>query len=573
IVLTLILPASPFGGGKKADAQSYEFIRTVTLQKDTLREVVSTTGTVDSGLTSTVTYSPVSNTRTPKVKSVNFAVGDAVEVGDVIVELDTKTVDEAIAKELESLEEKRKDHAKRIANAKEDYDEAVETYDETYDEYLQAQEELLDAENEYFDLEEAYFDAEDEIEHYQDNYDDAVAEEADLSPTYLKYKLRYEDCSDELTEAQDALEEAEEAYENAEEDDDLDRLERDLEDAREELTYAEEAFLNAQERYLDIKEEYDTACDELSIAKQELQSAKTLCDYDTLKSDYEAAEREYESAESQAESLESKVKSAEKSMKNALDNYNEALEDDVSTSDTLDDLYEDLENCSLKAETAGKITALNVNVGDTPAGTIATINDTEMLKVAITIAEADINSVELGMQCLIFSDATDGEIFGTLVQIDPTTEAAGSFGAEVLITTENTGLKIGMNASVDIIISSTENCFMVPRDAVGHDEDGDFVYRKTGGEGVDMTFEKVYITTGDSNDFYIEISADTLSEGDIIRASSDLTQGLEVSDAAEEELPFGTMPSGGFHAGGMGGGMPSGGFHSGGMPSGGGMRP
>ena len=53
--------------------------------------------------------------------------------------------------------------------------------------------------------------------------------------------------------------------------------------------------------------------------------------------------------------------------------------------------------------------------------------------------------------------------------------------------------------------------------------------RKTGGEGVDMTFEQVTVTTGDTNDFYVEITGSDLQEGDVIRSSADLTQGIETS--------------------------------------------
>ena len=251
------------------------------------------------------------------------------------------------------------------------------------------------------------------------------------------------------------------------------------------------------------------------------------------------------------------------------DNAKEAYEDSLESSDTLDDLYEDLENCSLKAETSGKVTALNVSVGDTPSGVIASIQDTDALIIEITIAEADINDVSLGMTCHITSDATEGEIKGRLTQIDPISSQGGVFGAEVTVLDENTGLLVGMNASVDIVLSSTDNCFTVPYDAVGNDENGDFVYRSTGGEGVDMTFEQVYVTTGEQNDYYIEISGNGLNEGDVIRASADLTLGIESTE--EQNSDFASMMGGmgGFSGGSMGGSMPSGGMPSGGMPSGG----
>ena len=48
-----------------------------------------------------------------------------------------------------------------------------------------------------------------------------------------------------------------------------------------------------------------------------------------------------------------------------------------------------------------------------------------------------------------------------------------------------------------------------------------------------MTFEEVEVTTGNSNDYYIEISGDSLAEGDVIRSSADLTQGVETANASD----------------------------------------
>ena len=98
------------------------------------------------------------------------------------------------------------------------------------------------------------------------------------------------------------------------------------------------------------------------------------------------------------------------------------------------------------------------------------------------------------MPCRITSDATDKVINGTLTQLDPVSGQSGNFGAEVTVTDTDTGLLIGMNASVEIIVSATDECFNVPIDAIGNDDDGkgDYVYRRIDGSGVDMTFEKVF---------------------------------------------------------------------------------
>ncbi len=183
------------------------------------------------------------------------------------------------------------------------------------------------------------------------------------------------------------------------------------------------------------------------------------------------------------------------------------------------------------------------------------------------------------MQCNITSYATgDAEITGTLTRIDPVANENGAFTATVTVNGSDSGLLIGISAQVEIIINQKDNIFTVPRDAIGTREDGStYVLRKTGGEGVDMTFEEVDVTTGDANDYYIEISGDDLNEGDVIRASSDLTQGIESSNATEslEDMLSGQMavtagPAEGGPAGGGPGGGDRGGQQGGGdAPAGG----
>lgn len=100
---------------------------------------------------------------------------------------------------------------------------------------------------------------------------------------------------------------------------------------------------------------------------------------------------------------------------------------------------------------------------------------------------------------------------------------------------------------------------------MGTNDDGStYVLRKTGGEGVDMTFEQVAVTEGDTNDYYVEITGDDLNEGDVIRATADLTQGIEsgTSDSDMQVMENGdlyvgdgsNMPEGAVVVGGPGGG-------------------
>ena len=61
---------------------AYQFVRTTTLQKTSLTDSVSVSGTVSSGSTASVTASD--SVKTFKVTSVNVAVGDTVTKGQVI---------------------------------------------------------------------------------------------------------------------------------------------------------------------------------------------------------------------------------------------------------------------------------------------------------------------------------------------------------------------------------------------------------------------------------------------------------------------------------------------------------
>lgn len=543
VLLVLVLGAAGFFGvryfsaAQAAGAQAtYTFVRTTTLSRGSLDDTVSTSGTVGSANTSTVTYATVSGTgtATPKVKTVNVAVGDTVAAGDVIVTLDSSDIEESIAKEQKNL-------AKQLTQAQDTYNTALASYNTACQKVTDYQATYDAALAAYQSAQAAYNAAVASVKTYQDAYDYAVTDQQNAGVA--------------ANNAQIALEQANAAAAAAPEDTAL----------AEAAAAAAQALADAQQVCADRTATAQTQKDGLDAMKQ-------VCSYDTVEQTYTQTKQTYEQAKSTMEQYQSSRDSGLTQLTKASDSV-----EDAATSDTLENLQEQLANCSLTAETAGKVTALSASVGSTPNGTIATIQDTADLKISITIEEADINDVAVGMRCTITSDATDGAIQGTLTQIDPVAGQSGSFGAEVTVDGTDTGLLIGMNATVEIIKSSTSDCFQVPIDAVADDEDGqgDYVYRKTGGEGTDMTFEKVYVTTGATNDYYIEVSSDELAEGDVIRSTADLTQGVETTTDASAGFDLSAM------FGGMGGSgaaaMPSGGMPSGGMPSGnmssGGGRP
>ena len=97
VILLLILAFVLSQLGRTAAASkalTYQFVRTTTLQKTSLTDSVSVTGTVASGSTASVTASD--SVKTYKVTAVNVAVGDTVKAGDVIATLDTSDVEKQI---------------------------------------------------------------------------------------------------------------------------------------------------------------------------------------------------------------------------------------------------------------------------------------------------------------------------------------------------------------------------------------------------------------------------------------------------------------------------------------------
>ena len=106
---------------KEMQEVGYSFVRTTTLSKDGLETAVNVTGSVESSKTSTVSYSAGINSSAPKIKTVNVAVGDYVEEGDIIVVLDNTDILENITKQKELLAEKLEELAEKYTAASDNY--------------------------------------------------------------------------------------------------------------------------------------------------------------------------------------------------------------------------------------------------------------------------------------------------------------------------------------------------------------------------------------------------------------------------------------------------------------------
>lgn len=541
------LPVSGTAAGGKS------YVRTVTLQKGTLDDSISASGTVASDDVSNVT-TELKYT----VKSVNVQVGDSVNAGDVICTLDTADLEKSIAKAKESIAEAKEKALKTYTNAQTALTEAEQNVKDAYD----AKEEKKSARD---SAKSAYESAVAKIAAYQTAYDSANAE--------LLAKLNAQQS------AQSGLASAQAVYDAALSSKKAELKANDPDDALyatdEALTLAAETELSssAEKAALDsaaaaktvADDAYKAAEEALAVAEANLRTAKTSTNYDALQAAYTQAQATYEQAKTAYEQAQKASENAETTRNDALDAYNKA-----GSSDELEDLQQQLEKCTLTAETSGKVTAVNATVGSAITGAAATIQNTDKLKIAISIAEYDIESVKVGMKAIITSDVIDGQVTGTLTQISPTASGGGSssstFAAEVTVDGTDTGLLVGTNAKVQIVVSTTENVFTVPLDAIGENESGAKIIYVKDGEDADgqPTFKEVEVTVGAENDYYAEISGAELEEGMIVRAAANESEATDTMDRVQMGGMMGgdvqvstvwdAAPGGG-HDGGGGGGM------------------
>ena len=552
VLIAAVLVLRAVLGGKKAAGTTYQFVRTTTLQKTDLTDSVSVNGTVKSGYEASVTVAD--SAKLYKVSEVKVAVGDTVKKGDVIATLDTSDLE----KQIESAKESYSD---TLQSAQTSYERATADLETST---VQHENNLIDLQAKIEQADKSLQDAKDSLTTAQENerkaqgtYDSAVSDYNTLKSAYdsasASISAYTQEKNNAATALNSALSTANQALSAQLADPDNTEKQQAAEDAQAKVTEAQNTYNEADQKLTDAQ----NSCSAPSLGLYGFNSIESaLKQADTTKTQaenaLESAKNAVEAAAKQIDTCEQQVKSAhdsydqEKNYSNLL-NKTQNVEDSATkleqaqrTPDNLETLRSTLDDCTLTATMDGTITALDATVGSVCTGTVATIQNTDALVVEVTIPANSVPKLSTGMTCRITSDATgDAIINGTLTQIDPVANDKGSFGAKVMVNGDDGGLLIGISAKVEIVVNEKNDVFTVPRDAVGTADDGSsYVLRQTGGEGVDMTFEEVPVTTGDTNDFYVEITGSDLNEGDVIRATADLTQGIETSDST---LPAGVQ--------------------------------
>ena len=341
----------------------------------------------------------------------------------------------------------------------------------------------------------------------QQTFDQAKNEETQASLTLALRQAARDSAQSQASAAERTLEEAEAAYDTAKTQyrSALNSADDALEDYADAVDTAYEAYLDAQ----------------VTLENTQADAQETLADYaDRLNTAYAA----YESAQAGLESTENAAQ-------NQLQSYQDSLNSAYANASTstgevsLRQLRADLEGTEITAPAAGTVTAVYAEVGSSGAGLLFVIEDVDNLVVATSVKDYDVASVSTGMAVAIQSDSTGDEVYdGEVTSIAPTaaknaageTDTSGdiSFATDVAVTSQDTGLRIGMSVELDFVLDEALNALSVPYDAVYENDQGQtcLLVLEEGEDG-ELLLTELPVTTGLETDLDTAVSGEGLGEG------------------------------------------------------------
>ncbi len=529
IIIGAVVALSAVGGvscwvkGQQAAAMAMvQTYQTTPLAPMDLTNTVSTTGTVESQNSCKV-YSSGAG----KVQTVHVQVGDRVEAGDVLCQLDTTdlrlskestqaSINQSYASAQHQLEMSQKQYDNAQADRKNKMNGQVESAKASY--------EL--AKDAYYNAKSAWQKADDMDE---DAIDEAYAAYKAAVDGQSAAQKAYNDCKTQLDNLESQLKELEETV--PPNGNDIASLKLEILDQKNVVANAEANLTLARAQVNATEMAYEATFGD-QTALEKLEQA-----YDQAKISYENAKKQLDMAENSADQqLETYADSIEGS-KIAMNGV-------AVQQAELKRIDKQINDATITAPISGTVTAVYAEEGSSGAGLLFVVEDIDHLKISTKIKEYDISNVEVGMKTVIKADATgDDEYAGTIASIDPVAvkgvdgnTAAGNnveFASEITVDSAETRLKVGMNARINIVTSEKTGVYGVPYDAVVTKPDGSTViYIAVDGE-TGAVAKEIPVTMGMETDFYVEISGAALEDGmNVITSPMGLSDGAAVTLSA-----------------------------------------
>ena len=200
----------------------------------------------------------------------------------------------------------------------------------------------------------------------------------------------------------------------------------------------------------------------------------------------------------------------------------------------------------LRSPIAGKVTAVNLAVGDTvtSGGSAAfAIEDVSQMGVEVSVDERAVAKLHVGEKASITSSAFSGTTFtGTLASIAPVgtdSQGVSTFTVDILLD-HSRGLLPGMAASVTIEVSGVQDALLVPAEAVSGSGKNATVKQLVGGKEVTRK-----IVAGLSNGVFTQVLSG-LSLGERVVTATAVTTTVQRPKAStSRKSPTGGLPPNG----------------------------
>lgn len=539
VVVVLVAFFNPFKKGNSTlSVQAFE------LKNQTLANTIQITGLIESA-----DSSKVSSTLSYNVETVDVKVGDRVSKGQTLATIDTTTILLDIQKAELGAEVSTTSNSKALEDAKLDYETLKSDLENGLNSSVNTAQTSLD--NNLRALDDA-----------KKNYSEALVDlDEGENATIKKAQKAVDDARQTWLDADKSVDSAE---------DSRDEIKSQIESLREQRAIlndqigtsgSDEAELNRKIAVIDSNistlttqlaaipsgdsatSSVDKAYRAYKDAKVDLEDAVKKAD-EEIKDQLDAVDIAQTNYDNANKSLRIAQKAAQKQVDTAKDKITStelSVRNQTSSID-IQKLRKQLTDAQVVAPIEGTVTEVYAKVGEKASGLMFVIENDEALKVKTSIKEYDLPDVQIGMEAIVKTDATeDKEFAGTVGFIAPAAKKAADgsmlsstnveFECEVDITEITKELKIGMNARVNIVTESKSNVLAVPYDAILTDENNDsYIYIAEADKNDLYKVKKVVITQGLQTDFFVEVTSNELKEGSLIISSPELVQdGMSVS--------------------------------------------
>jgi HlyD family secretion protein len=277
---------------------------------------------------------------------------------------------------------------------------------------------------------------------------------------------------------------------------------------------AEQAVASAQAQLDDLLDGPSVSAAQSSVAAASARVEGSQIDLDSTLSGASVAE---------IASAEAAVAQQAASLANLLagptDEEIRAAEAEVTQAElTLAEAQETLAEASIVAPFAGIVTAVYVSEGEIASGPVVELVDSNSLELILSVDEIDIGSFDVGQPAIVTLEAwPDREFDGEIVAIAPSaadaTSAQVTYDVHLAYQADDLPTLIGLTADANLITAQRQDVLLVPNSAITPDRAASKYYVNV--QQADGTFRQVEVSIGLRDGDNTQVTAG-LVEGDVL---------------------------------------------------------